>query len=51
MKFREVWSGLGRNFREGKIKGGARFGNLFLQINRADSANCDQLVHMVLASS
>ncbi len=21
MKFREVWSGLGRDFREGKIKG------------------------------
>ena len=37
MKFREVWSGLGRNFREGKIKVGVRFGDLFLQINSADS--------------
>ena len=39
MKFREVWSGLCWDFREGKIKGGARFEDLDLQINRADSAN------------
>jgi hypothetical protein len=34
-------AGTGRlrsDFLEGKIKGGARFGNLLLQINRADSA-------------
>ena len=39
MKWREVWSVLGRDFREGKIKGGARLGDLLLQINSADSAN------------
>ncbi len=39
MKLREVWSVLDRDFREGKIKVGVRFGEIFLQINRADSAN------------
>jgi hypothetical protein len=39
MKFREVYSGRGRDFREGKIKEGVRFGDLSLQINRADSSN------------
>jgi hypothetical protein len=51
MKFHEGWSVTGSDFLEGKIKGGARFGDLVLQINRVDSANWDQHVHMVLASS
>jgi hypothetical protein len=51
VSLRAVWSGLGWDFREGKIKEGARFGDLVLQINRADSANRDQHVHMVLISS
>jgi hypothetical protein len=38
MKSGDVWSVVGSDFWEGKIKGGARFGNLLLQINRADSA-------------
>ncbi len=39
VKFCEGWCVLGSDFLEGKIKGGARFGDLVLQINRADSAN------------
>jgi hypothetical protein len=49
MKFREVWSVLGRGFREGKIKVGVRFEDLSLQINRADSAICEHHVHIIRA--
>jgi hypothetical protein len=47
---RTLASVVGLDFLEGKIKGGSRFGNLVLHINRADRAILDQHVHMVQAS-
>jgi hypothetical protein len=41
MMLREIWSVVGQDFREGKIKGCVRFLELSLQINKGSNANIE----------